>query len=606
MTYRSTVFRNMSIKMIMSSFLIVLLLVSIMPQLAVANKSFSDVSQNDSHYQNILDAAELGFMSGYPDGTFKPSLKLSRSNVVKALGKYVLKTSGETLDTFDVSNVQPFTDVPPTHSDQELYAYSLIVKKAKVFTGSNNNLMPTMLINRQQMAKVLVNAFNLKQVPGATSKVVDNHLALLEYRQYIDILSENNVTTVTNFRPVESATRGQFASFLVSSHRAVLSNEDLPAMPVEPNNPEPVIIPPTPLFAEDLLPLKKSVIDRDYLPKTVEVTYSDASVKNHGVVWDLKGLNTSVPGHYDLTGKVTDTNLQVALALELVGAYIAPLPPPVLIIIPYDPPAEVKMANTLIAKLPKEVKDAANAIDALGKVFEAENALNVAKKAHPELNYSHLDKVLTEQKEEVRKRQKAINATKKEAIVSVNALLDPYENNVKNAEGIVLKPIHELQASLNGAKKLVEDYEQADRKAKTTNLHGILSKQQTRINDLKTVAQLDIKANIRLVNAKDEFVSVYQTPPVFNDPAVKVIWTRWSERMPDGLPLKVTTYNDHWVIERRYTEHRHLYDQIFVEVSKGDASVRKYFYVHVPVGNLIFSNPAAHIEGGSPYLFKLK
>ncbi|MCM3089351.1 S-layer homology domain-containing protein [Bhargavaea ginsengi] len=183
--------------------------------------SYSDVPADYTHYSNIMEARSLGMLSGYQDGTFKPYQSLTRANVVKALGKYVVESSGKEIEDFDLTDVEPFNDVQSDYPDKELYTYSLIVKQAGIFQGSNNNLMPTNLIQRQQMAQVLVNAFGLKDLPDKESGVKDNGKAWEDFREAIDILSENGVTTEENFRPAESTTRGQFASFLVRSYHAM-------------------------------------------------------------------------------------------------------------------------------------------------------------------------------------------------------------------------------------------------------------------------------------------------------------------------------------------------------------------------------------------------
>ncbi|WP_033542708.1 S-layer homology domain-containing protein [Planococcus sp. CAU13] len=181
---------------------------------------YSDVSASNSHFDAIYKARELGILSGYQDGTFKPARELTRSNVVKGLGKYVVAASGKELSEYDLSDVEPFNDVTAASGDQELYTYSLIVKQAGIFEGSNNNLMPNQPIARQQMAKVLVNAFGLEDLPGDNSKVKDNHRAIAEFRPYIDILSENGVTVVEEFNPRGTTVRAQFASFLIRSLEA--------------------------------------------------------------------------------------------------------------------------------------------------------------------------------------------------------------------------------------------------------------------------------------------------------------------------------------------------------------------------------------------------
>ena len=207
---------------------------------AAAQKTYTDVNPSNSHYASIMAALELEFMTGFQDGSFKPNTKMSRGHVVKALGKYVVKTSGKDLGAFDVTGVEPFNDVPASYPDHELYRYSLIVKQAGIFTGSNNNLLPKNLITRQQMSKVLVNAFELRNVPDGTSKVTDNNLATAEYRPYIDILSENGVTTVEKFRPREDTTRAQFASFLVAAFNVANKGKNPTPDPIPDPNPTPM------------------------------------------------------------------------------------------------------------------------------------------------------------------------------------------------------------------------------------------------------------------------------------------------------------------------------------------------------------------------------
>lgn len=187
--------------------------------------TFSDVPVTDTHYDNVMKAVEYSFMKGYPNNTFGPYEEMPRSQVVKALAKYLIAESGMTEQEYVVANnieaVTPFNDVSADHADNELFNHSLIVKEAGIFTGSNNNLMPTNKITRQQMAKVIVEAFGFKDLAGVESKVTDNDKADASLRSYINILSENELTTETSFNPRGTVKRAQMASFLVRSHEAV-------------------------------------------------------------------------------------------------------------------------------------------------------------------------------------------------------------------------------------------------------------------------------------------------------------------------------------------------------------------------------------------------
>ncbi|KIL44647.1 hypothetical protein KP77_28680 [Jeotgalibacillus alimentarius] len=196
---------------------------------AAQESGYTDVPATNSHFENIYKAEIAGLMGGYPDGTFKPLQDLTRSNVVKALGKYVVAAAGfETVAEYFEANeealaaTEAFNDVPSDSVDSELYNYSLIVKEAGIFQGSNNNLMPLDNITRQQMAQVIVNAFNLDEVETDNEVVVEDlDSAFTQYQDDIQILANHEVTTVSNFRPLDYTSRGHLASFLVQAYEVV-------------------------------------------------------------------------------------------------------------------------------------------------------------------------------------------------------------------------------------------------------------------------------------------------------------------------------------------------------------------------------------------------
>ncbi|MFD1031851.1 S-layer homology domain-containing protein [Metaplanococcus flavidus] len=196
-----------------------------------AEVTYSDVDPKSSHFPFIYKALDYNIMTGYADNSFKPNQKLTRAQVVKALGKYVVANSGKSLSEFDLTDVESFNDVPSTYRDEELYTYSLIVKQAGIFRGDNNNLNGAQLITREQMSQVLVKAFDLQDLPGDNSEVTDNASANSQYRGFIDILSENGVTSVSEYRPKETTTRAQFATFLVRAYEIANAPEPAPEAP---------------------------------------------------------------------------------------------------------------------------------------------------------------------------------------------------------------------------------------------------------------------------------------------------------------------------------------------------------------------------------------
>ncbi|GAB0168940.1 S-layer homology domain-containing protein [Lysinibacillus sp. CTST325] len=191
---------------------------------AASAASFSDIKDND-HEDAILALADAKIVAGYPDGTFKPNAVVTRGNVTKFLGKWLVSENYEI--PADYATKARFSDLPTTTSDKELLQYAALVKDAGVFKGSNNQLMQANNMSREQMAVVLVRAiktvYNVDLVADykdADFKSVITDLdkaTATENREAIIALEYagiTNVKTIQQFNPKNSLTRGQFASFL--------------------------------------------------------------------------------------------------------------------------------------------------------------------------------------------------------------------------------------------------------------------------------------------------------------------------------------------------------------------------------------------------------
>ncbi|MFL0581100.1 S-layer homology domain-containing protein [Solibacillus silvestris] len=183
--------------------------------------SLSDISGN-THEEAIKSLVDAGVINGYPDGTFKPNKELTRSDVVKLLGKYLEAEGYAPASSWKTSPA--FADLKST-SNEELLKYASVVKEAGVFVGSHGNLLPGDLITRENMALTLVRMVNtLKDlsleefVAGQdfTGDVKDTNQAKAEARSAIAVLDFFDITNpaVSNFNPKGNTTRGQFATFL--------------------------------------------------------------------------------------------------------------------------------------------------------------------------------------------------------------------------------------------------------------------------------------------------------------------------------------------------------------------------------------------------------
>lgn len=176
----------------------------------VASAAFTDVNPSDSHTQNIEKLVELGYIKGFQDGTFKPYNNVTRGQVAKIFAR-ILKDWGYEAPEDKVA----FTDIPLDHKDQELVEAAAMVKYYGIMTGKNGVLNPNANITREQMAKVIVETFGLQKPEGFVSQITDLDQADPTFREYIQILEANGVTTVKEYKPKANVSRAAFATFVV-------------------------------------------------------------------------------------------------------------------------------------------------------------------------------------------------------------------------------------------------------------------------------------------------------------------------------------------------------------------------------------------------------
>jgi len=198
-------------------------------------KDFSDTKGN-THEPAIDALSDAGVITGYPDGSFLPNKTLTRSDVVKLMGKWLV-SEGYKVPTDYKTNMR-FKDLTPKSND-ELLQYAAVVKENGVFNGSNGNLLAGDNITRENMAVVIVRAFDQVKDMDLVAfvkeqefkkDVTDLAKAKAEARTAIDVLDFFDITNpaAPAFNPKNTTTRGQFATFL---HKSM--NTDFSAVTVD-------------------------------------------------------------------------------------------------------------------------------------------------------------------------------------------------------------------------------------------------------------------------------------------------------------------------------------------------------------------------------------
>ncbi|MEK3952566.1 S-layer homology domain-containing protein [Psychrobacillus sp. FSL K6-1464] len=173
----------------------------------VQEKSFSDVQASQHFYEAVKNLTARGIITGYEDGTFRPSKNVSRAHAAKIMALTL------ELDTKNVKD-PGFKDVSTNHPN---YGAIAALVEAGVLKGyENNTFNPDGNLTRAQMAKILVKGFKFEEEKFSNlpfNDVKDNEW----YANYIQTLFAMKITTGKNasmYDPNASVTRGQVASFI--------------------------------------------------------------------------------------------------------------------------------------------------------------------------------------------------------------------------------------------------------------------------------------------------------------------------------------------------------------------------------------------------------
>ncbi|TFB14633.1 hypothetical protein E3U55_13470 [Filobacillus milosensis] len=173
----------------------------------ITAKDFTDVPESHFAKKDIEYLYGKNIIRGYGDGTFKPKQKITRAEVSMALYHSVV---------FDRSTpAEPgFSDL-----DKSMASYDAIAQLTdeRVIDGfPDGTFRSNELLTRDQMAKIIVEAFDLKSTGEEitfSDMPAENHWSY----SYIQTLAQNGVTLGYEdgtFKPKKFVTRGQIASFI--------------------------------------------------------------------------------------------------------------------------------------------------------------------------------------------------------------------------------------------------------------------------------------------------------------------------------------------------------------------------------------------------------
>lgn len=199
-----------------------------------AASKFTDINNYSQAVQDEINSlAEAGVINGTSETTFSPARDITRGQVVKLLGRFLVKEGYASIPA-DWETKQRFNDIHLDASDKDLVMNAAVVYDAGVFQGSNGNLTSYTSISRENMALVLNRAADkilgktlveIAEAEGKTGNVKDLSVAKAEAREAIDALNALQISNVQTFNPKGNVTRANFVSFL---HRAFIKENVAP------------------------------------------------------------------------------------------------------------------------------------------------------------------------------------------------------------------------------------------------------------------------------------------------------------------------------------------------------------------------------------------
>ena len=123
-------------KFLTSAVVVTVALAAVVPTVSAA--SFKDMKGN-THEKAVMALVNAGVINGYLDGTFKPNKTLTRSDVVKLIGKYLVSEGYRVPADYRTKN--RFSDVTPYNSEDELLKYAAMVWDHGILVGNNGKLL---------------------------------------------------------------------------------------------------------------------------------------------------------------------------------------------------------------------------------------------------------------------------------------------------------------------------------------------------------------------------------------------------------------------------------------------------------------------------------
>lgn len=169
------------------------------------NDAFFDVPTTHLFYKEILTMKEQGIINGYPGGKFGPKDAILRKHVASLIYR-----SG--VDLTPIRAAKEFKDVLKTDST---YKDIQALYRAGIIDGNGDYFYPNRTLTREELSKILVQAFKLQNKGGYDKFFKDISKSNWSYN-YVITLASHGITkgSYGKFSPKDVVSRQHYAAFM--------------------------------------------------------------------------------------------------------------------------------------------------------------------------------------------------------------------------------------------------------------------------------------------------------------------------------------------------------------------------------------------------------
>lgn len=234
---------NRKLKKSITMILTLLLLLSSVPSYGAAAR-FKDVPKTHWSYSYVEDMSKLGYLSGYPNGTFGPSGNLTFLESMSALSRFSKPTSAEKKDA--MSGYAYLLNELKINEAWEREGISIALHKGIISENELRNAKEANLFNKPIQRQVI--SVFLAKAMGLEQRAKDKDIIKLPFNdsgdvdssrvRYVDVLLDVKVLSPEGkggkmFEPKATLTRAEMATLLSKGHDYLLKNPigDLPKEP---------------------------------------------------------------------------------------------------------------------------------------------------------------------------------------------------------------------------------------------------------------------------------------------------------------------------------------------------------------------------------------